>query len=127
MYLIHGFMMRSVGAWMVYRLVPQGDGLVGRWNRGHERDAPPSLTSPVILQAILDASVLGLWLALVMYLSTLWRDTLDIRCVKASRWGEDVLLGKRKVVESIPFDLRRVIGNINSRSAALRSDAGNKI
>jgi hypothetical protein len=111
MYLIHGFMMRSVAAWMVYSLVPQRDGLVGRWDRGNERDAAPLWTSPVILQAILDASMLALWLALVMYLSTHWRDTLDVQCVKASRWGEEVLLGKRKVVESIPFDLRRFIRN----------------
>ena len=103
-----------MAAWMVYGLIPQGDGLVGRW-REFEDDWVPSWTAAVIMQAILDAAMLVLWLALVMYLSTLWRDRLDVWCVKASMWGEEVLLGKRTVIGSIPFDLKTPIVGMSEK------------
>lgn len=38
-----------------------------------------------------------LWMCLLLFLATLWRDWVDVSCVEVAQWLEQVLVGKIKI------------------------------
>jgi len=91
MYLIHGFLMRSTLAWIMYGLLPEPDGAGSRVNSDVHR-----LTWDVI-----DSIIFMLWMIPLIYLSKLWRDYVDPMCIKFALVAEEVFLGKRALLETI--------------------------
>jgi hypothetical protein len=90
MYLIHSMLMRSVLTWVIYGFIPNSGGLVGRLS-DYEDDAPAK--SP--FWTMVTAAAFVTWGTLLVYLSTLWRDKLDVLFVKCSQLVEELMLGKK--------------------------------
>jgi hypothetical protein len=111
MYLIHSFMMRSLLAWVVYGLIPDSTGLVGRVSDYEEDRVPKS-----ILWSMVTAITMASWLALVMYLSVLWRDRLDPLFGTAAQWVENVMLGKKSLLEGFAIRYNGVQLTLNGNS-----------
>jgi hypothetical protein len=95
MYLIHSFLMRSVLVWIVYGLIPESGGFVRRMNDYEAERVPKSL-----FWTIITIVAIGLWFVLLTVLSKLWRDKLDPHFMKFAQYGEEVMMGKRRIVES---------------------------
>jgi peptidoglycan/LPS O-acetylase OafA/YrhL len=89
LYLIHSILMRSVLVWVIYGIIPESDGIVARLSDFEGTRPPISL-----LWSFVVVCTFASWLALVIYLSKLWRDKLDGQFVKLSSWMEDLMLGK---------------------------------
>jgi peptidoglycan/LPS O-acetylase OafA/YrhL len=95
MYLIHSFMMRSFATWVMYGLLPSAPGLIARYGVGR-----PPIGFQVIIGGLVDVLALSGCLALLMYLSTVWRDRLDSLCVSFAWWVEQVMTGKKSLLGS---------------------------
>jgi len=73
--------MRSLLAWVIYGgLIPQS---AETW----------------FIRYILQTIAFSAWLGLLVYLSKLWRDRLDVWCIWFAQWAEEVLLGKQDLRE----------------------------
>ena len=95
MYLLQASMMRSILAWVVYGFIPRSAGLVWRPDAGGNAGAP----AKSFMWAIITWLVFGLWLILLMYLSTLWRDRLDGSFIAFAQFAEEVMLGKKTLFD----------------------------
>jgi hypothetical protein len=91
MYLIHGFLMRSTLAWIMYGLLPEPDGSGSRVNGNTQR----------LMWDVIDTIIIILWMIPLVFLSKLWRDHVDPTCIKFALMAEEVLLGKRALSETI--------------------------
>ena len=78
----------------MYGIIPQGDGLIGRW-RGD--DDPVGTNHITIIGSLIDIVALCFCFAVVTFLSCLWRDRLDGHCVTLALWVEQVALGKKSI------------------------------
>jgi hypothetical protein len=54
-----------------------------------------------VFWTVVTALVMASWLGLLIYLSTLWRDRLDVYFTSFAQWGEDVMLGKKHLLQVI--------------------------
>lgn len=102
-------MMRSVATWVMYAFIPQSEGLVAR-----------VLTEPSqgysisrISTGIIDLLALSSCMALLIFLSCLWRDRVDTLCVKFSMWVEEIMLGKKSLLGSTS-GIRLKVDHINA-------------
>ena len=50
------------------------------------------------------------WFALLMFLSTVWRDRVDSSCIVFTQWVEDVMLGKKTVLGSLNGIQEKLVG-----------------
>jgi len=105
LYLLHGPLLRSVLAWIVYGVSPT------LWDQdiavllGHGTELVGFLAS--FLRFIWGAAKFGLlvsWCVMLVFLAVLWRDHVDKRSVTISKWIEDVLHGRKKM--EIPWKRR---------------------
>jgi peptidoglycan/LPS O-acetylase OafA/YrhL len=91
LYLLHSLMMRSILVWVVFGLLPSS--VPERWI--------PIGSNPQRIIPVLSASMtliaFGSWLALLMYLSTLWRDRVDRLSVTFAQWAEEAMLGQKSL------------------------------
>jgi len=94
-YLIHSMLLRSILCWVIYGFIPDSGGLVTRPSDYNESPVPESL-----FWKIITVLVFPTWLAMVIYLSTLWRDHLDGYFVKFSQFIEEIIVGKKTLFES---------------------------
>ena len=76
--------MRSVLVWLVYGLLPQSAEDVS-W----------------ILFVTFRTIAFILFIAMVTFISTLWRDHIDTWSMFLAQWAEEVALGKRGALDSI--------------------------
>jgi len=91
LYLLHGPLLRSVLAWIVY-------GMPTLWDQD-------IVTESVGLVALFLRFVRGLaqfglllsWCSLLVACAVLWRDHVDKRSVAISKWAEDVFNGNKKL------------------------------
>jgi peptidoglycan/LPS O-acetylase OafA/YrhL len=81
-YLTHSFLMRSVLVWVVHGVLPQSSEEAG-W----------------LIWVFLRTLAYVSWIALVIFISTVWRDNVDTFAMTAAQWSEEVVLGQRS-----PFD-----------------------
>ena len=91
MYLIHGFLMRSTLAWIMYGLLPEPDGSGCRVNGDTQG----------LMWDVTDSIIFILWIIPLIYLSKLWRDYVDPMCIRFALIAEEVLLGTRALSETI--------------------------
>lgn len=94
-YLIHSMLIRSILVWVIYGFIPDSGGLVARPSDDNESLVPKSS-----FWTFITVLVFPTWLAMVIYLSTLWRDHLDGYFVKFSQFIEEILVGKKTLFES---------------------------
>lgn len=92
--------MRSVLTWIVYGFLPS---TAERWMR-----------------IIVTGFALILGMALLIYVSVLWRDRLDTQCIVFAKWAEDVVMDKKAFSDSLPFvnAFRTTQGNENVEKAS---------
>jgi hypothetical protein len=88
-------LMRSLLASIVYGLIPESGGLATRFS-----DSDGSVEKSTFW-TIITGLVYCLWLALLIFLSTLWRDHLDGKFVAISQFVEGILVGKNSLVTLI--------------------------
>jgi hypothetical protein len=90
--------MRSVLVWVVYGLIPESGGFVRRLS-DYDAETIPKSTFWTIVTII----AIGLWFVLLTLLSTLWRDKLDGHFVTFAQYGEEVMMGKKQLLQ---FEIR---------------------
>lgn len=79
-YLIHSFFMRTVLVWIIHGFIPQTLGF---------------------MTYVYDAIGMVLWMGLLIRVSVLWRDRIDASFGVFTEWIENVMLGKRSLMEPI--------------------------
>src|SRR5579862_1400416 len=79
-YLIHSFVMRSVLVWVIYGIVPQG---------------------PVVVRLVLNSIAFLGYLGLVIWLSLLWKENVDVWCASFAQGVEDIVLGNQSMMETL--------------------------
>ena len=79
LYLIHGFLMRSLLSWVIFGLIPQSE---ERW----------------FITYVFNTIGFALWISLVSFLATLWRDRLDVWVIASTQYIEEVMLGKKPLL-----------------------------
>ena len=77
-YLIHSFLMRSVLVWVVYGIIPE--------------------EAKAVRFLLQTAAFLG-YLGLVTWLSVIWRNSIDSFCVSITQWIEEVMVGKKTIID----------------------------
>jgi len=97
-YLTHSFLMRSILTWVMFGLLPRSSEDVGwfAW---------------VIVRSLAFAS----FFALLTAISTLWRNRIDRVALFVAQWSEEVLLGKRAVLDSIDGILHKIVQRFTTR------------
>jgi hypothetical protein len=86
--------MRSVLVWVVYGLIPESGGFVSRLSDYEGETVPKS-----IFWTIVTIVAIGLWFVLLTVLSTLWRDKLDGHFVTFAQYGEEAMMGKKRLLQ----------------------------
>jgi hypothetical protein len=89
--------MRAILAPIVYGLIPESSALARR--PGDFDGSPPIEKS--MFWTMITALVYCSWFALVIYISTLWRDRVDVKIAAVSQYAEGILLGKKSLVSLI--------------------------
>jgi len=87
-------LLRSVLAWTIYFIIPHIGGHLVR-DVPSDEEWPDTVSHGLTFLGSLahTISFAFAFVALVL-LSRLWRDTVDVACVKFSQWTEDLVLGK---------------------------------
>lgn len=90
MYLLHAILMRTVLAWVIYGLLRQP------WQEETvEGNEIQHQSHPLtFISSILRDVALVLWLGLLLYVSTLWKNWVDFYSISLSKWLEEVMAGK---------------------------------
>jgi hypothetical protein len=91
-------MMRSLLVWVVYGLIPNSGGFVRR-ESDWEADAP----AKSLFWTLVTILAMLAWLVLLMYLSVVWNQRLDVHFVTFSQWGEQIMLGKKNLFNPSSF------------------------
>ena len=73
LYLMHGFMMRSLLSWVVYGLIPQ----------------------ETAIRYILNSITFAAWISLVASLATAWRNHVDNKLFEFAQWAEEIFSGRK--------------------------------
>jgi peptidoglycan/LPS O-acetylase OafA/YrhL len=102
LYLIHGFLMRSVLVWVVFGLLPPAPEGTGWY-----------------IWALLRLVAFVSWFAFITYLSMLWRDRVDKISMHAAQWSEEYMLGKNSFV-----DLFGAVGQFTQKAESLSNGNG---
>jgi hypothetical protein len=85
--------MQTTLVWTIYGLIPR---------------------FPLFTHTVLNAIAMVLWMALLTYLSVLWRDRIDASCAVFTQWIEDIMLGKRQLLGDISISREKVRSNLES-------------
>jgi hypothetical protein len=109
--------MRSILATVVYGFIPESSGFGGRpSDYPEEYDGEGPVPKSLFWSAV-TAVVMAAWLAMVIWLATVWRDRLDPWFGKVAMWVEDVIMGKKGMGWAITrIGDGRVSEHINGRS-----------
>lgn len=83
-YLTHSFLMRSVLVWVVHGVLPQSSEEVG-W----------------LIWVFLRTLAYVSWIALVIFISTVWRDKIDKLAMIVAQRSEEVVLGHRSAFDTV--------------------------
>jgi peptidoglycan/LPS O-acetylase OafA/YrhL len=86
-YLIHSFFMRTVLVWIIHGFIPQTLGF---------------------MTYVYNAIGMIVWMALLIRVSMFWRDRIDGWCAVFTEWIEDVMLGKKSLMELAQAILEKV-------------------
>jgi hypothetical protein len=94
LYLLHGIFIRGPLAWALFRLLPSLPWLPARDSKTLEtlvvrRDC----RSFICLSSAL--GICFIWFALLVLFCRFWKNRIDIYGVTLSKWGEEVVMGKR--------------------------------
>ena len=98
MYLLHATMMRTVLAWIVFGLLPSPtifpnvavDELDSVVVRVVELNTPSTVMGA-------KGIVFALWMMLLIFISTIWRDRVDGFSIEFARSVEDIMSGRRSI------------------------------
>ena len=86
LYLLHGVMMRTVLSWIIYGLLPH------QWLKTNEDEQ---------FVRNVQGLVFILWMGLLIFVATIWRDLVDRGSVNFARWISDVSTRKKVLAKEI--------------------------
>jgi hypothetical protein len=97
MYLIHGTLMRTVLAWMIYGILPQPwqEEVIGQ-NENGERISEIRDHYLSFWWTTVKGVMFVLWMALLVFISRLWRNYIDRASLTFIKYLEEVMTGERK-------------------------------
>jgi hypothetical protein len=117
LYLLHGTFIRLPLAWAFFRLLPSLPWLDILEETKDAKGEPIILMECNTFGCISTASIMYiLWLAILLAFCRFWKNRIDIYGITLSRWGEDVVTGKRQVSAYwIPPLIGRSLWRVNER------------
>jgi hypothetical protein len=109
MYLLHATLLKSILVWIIYGLFPQP------WEENNREINPQgrahtvtTVHNPSYIWTVLGWFVFAAWFAMLLFLCTLWRNYVDTASLRAAKYMEEVVTGKRTLmvrVDTKPFEL----------------------
>ena len=112
LYLLHGTWIRLFLTWILYQFLPRFSFLhVIEYRPGFDQDIQVFMACPSIICKFVVAVVFCFWLASLLLFCRIWKQYVDVLGVQCSRWAEDVVLGKRGLIENISFSRPQVRGD----------------
>ena len=94
-------LVRSVMTWTIYGIIPALGGSLIR-EISDDQEWPDTISHGLtFIGAIAHTIAFALGFAALVFLSRLWRDTVDVACVKFSQWMEDLVHGKTMLSGSL--------------------------
>lgn len=117
LYLLHGTFIRLPLAWSFFRLLPSLPWLDILEETQDAKGEPIILMECNSFGCISTASIMYvLWFALLLAFCRFWKTRIDVYGVTLSKWGEDVVTGKRQVSASwIPPLIGRGLWRVSER------------
>jgi hypothetical protein len=72
---------------------------------------------------IVNVIAFGLWLILLMFLSTAWKNRLDGPCASLTQWAEEVMMGKKSFwlwIDDVQVEIEEVFGGTQKKTDEVR-------
>ena len=101
-YLLHSTLIKTVLVWLV---VLTSEKEVGNVADGDEKSSMVIAHSLSIFWVIVKALTYPLWIVVLMYLSTMWRDRVDTSCIIFAKRVEQIMTRKGDFSELINVSL----------------------
>jgi hypothetical protein len=121
LYLLHGTWIRLFLTWALYQFLPQFSFLgVIEYRPNEDEDVRVYLACNSIICKLVVAVVFCIWMASLLAFAKFWKDYVDILGLHSSRWAEDVVLGKKVVLDLESFPAVRNEWHSSQKTAFTR-------
>lgn len=121
LYLLHGTWIRVFLTWGLYRFLPQWPSLnTVQYFTGWDGQPYVWMLCDNFVCQFAVSVVFCIWLASLLAFCRIWKDYVDVIGVQVSRWGEDVVLGKKPFIDIDAFPEVRADWLMLGKSSLMR-------